>query len=418
MERIFDEGDVMKMNRKLLVPVAACIVLFTVGIALWPAKPAEKPRSPEPENPNLVEMPVEAQRNAGLSVVKAGASRIERQIKITGIVSPDRTRMAHISPIGQGLVEKIFVRLGDHVKKGQPLLRYDNIELGEMISEHLAAHSDLERAKAQQVVAKKSLERAQNLIKLEAISPRDYELRQAQEKQAEAEVIAREAQVSKSEEKLHRFGLTEEQVRQITQGGASHRTASDNLIRAPLAGIITRYDVAEGEVVGRQKELFTIVDPSDVWVLGDIYEKELGHVPEKGDCLVSVSAYPGVQFRGRIDYISDFLDPASRTAKLRCVVANDGRLKLEMFGEVIIPTRETDSVLSVPAAAVQEVNGEPVVFVPRDKTHFEKRPVKLGEKGESAVQVLEGLKAGDSVVAEGSFYLKTALLRESLGEQD
>lgn len=409
----------MKMNRTLKVLVAACALLVVLGISFWRSKPAERRHhAVENSTPNLVEMSPEAQQNAKLSVVEAAVGRISRRIKITGVVSPDEARVAHISPLGQGLVEKVFVRLGDHVSKGQPLLQYDNIELGEAIGEHLSAHSDLARARAQLAVAQSASARARSLIAVEAISPREYELRQSEEKQAEAEVAAREAQNAKAEENLHRFGLTEEQIDEVTRAGGAHRTASENTIRAPFAGIVTKYDVSEGEVVGREKELFTIVDTSDVWVLGDVYEKDLGSVPKKGDCLVTVSAYPATPFRGSIDYISDFLDPASRTAKLRCVVVNDGRLKLEMFTEVLIPTRETNSVLSVPAPAVQTVNGEPVVFVRKDRTHFEKRSVKLGDKSEAAVQILEGLKPGDPVVAEGSFYLKTALLRESLGEQD
>jgi cobalt-zinc-cadmium efflux system membrane fusion protein len=171
--------------------------------------------------------------------------------------------------------------------------------------------------------------------------------------------------------------------------------------------------------VAREKELFTLVDTSSVWVLGDIYEKDLGRTPGQGDCLVTVSSYPNERFRGRITYLSDFLDPSSRTAKLRCVVPNkEGRLKLEMFADVFIPTTSATSAVVVPGAAVQDIEGKPVVFVQRDATHFEKREVTLGERGDQETQILAGVRPGEKVVTVGSFYLKSASMREQIGGEE
>lgn len=403
---------------KWIVIVALVVLLGVAGLWLWSGKPKhDASKKEELADPNVVEISVEAQKNAQLTAIRASKVHLNRELRITGVVAPDETRVAHIMPLGQGIVEQVFVRLGDRVRGGQPLLRYDNIELGDLIGEHLSAHGNLERAKAQERVSAQALQRADNLIRVEAISPREQELRKAEYEQAKADVASREAELSKLEEKLHRYGMTEDQIQKLVTG-SEHRTASDNLIRAPFDGIVTKYDVAQGELVGHDKEIFTLVNPSDVWVLGDVYEKDLGVVPARGECLVTVSAYPGVQFRGTIGYLSDFLDPNSRTAKLRCVVRNDGRLKLDMFGQISIPARDTDPVLAVPSVAVQDVNGEKLVFIVKDETHFEKRPVKLGRTGESEVQVLEGLREGERVVSEGSYYLKTTLLRESVGEQD
>jgi cobalt-zinc-cadmium efflux system membrane fusion protein len=340
-------------------------------------------------------------------------------IKATGVVSPDETRVAHIYPLAQGIAEKPYVRLGDHVQAGQPLLLYDNIELGETVGEHLSLHGEVDKEKAQLQVARKSVERANTLIAVEAISPRDFELRKAEELQAEAGVQSKEAELARSEEKLHRFGLTEDQVQRLRVSGEGHRTASHNTLHAPFAGIITKYDVSQGESVARDKELFTLVDTSSVWVLGDIYEKDLGRVPGRGDCLVTVSSYPDERFHGQITYLSDFLDPNSRTAKLRCVVPNkDGRLKLEMFADVFIPTTSGAAAAVVPGAALQDIEGKPVVFVQRDATHFEKREVTLGERGEQETQILSGVRPGEKVVTAGSFYLKSAVMREQIGGED
>lgn len=407
------------MRKRYFIAALLLIGVIVALIFMLRGKPATLAKDTKPDDPNVVELNPEAQKNASLTLASVREQKIEEMIKATGVVSPDETRLAHIFPLAQGIAERPYVRLGDHVQAGQPLLLYDNIELGETVGEHLSLHGEVDREKAQLEVARKSVERANTLIAVEAISPRDYELRKAEELQAQAAVQSKEAELARSEEKLHRFGLTEEQVQRLRVSGEGHRTASHNILRAPFAGIITKYDVSQGESVAREKELFTLVDASSVWVLGDVYEKDLGRIPGHGDCLVTVSSYPNERFRGQITYLSDFLDPNSRTAKLRCVVPNkDGRLKLEMFADVLIPTKSATAAAVVPGAAVQDIDGKPVVFVQRDATHFEKREVTLGERGDQEAQILNGVRPGETVVTAGSFYLKSALMREQIGGED
>lgn len=405
-------------RRKVIVGAAAVIAVL---VAFFVLRDGETRGGGDEEHvdPNMVELGIVAQRNISLTAEEVREERIRQPIKATGVVAPDEKRVAHILPLAQGVVEQVFVQLGDRVTKGHPLLQYDNIELGELIGEHLSLQGQVEREKAQLQVAKRSVERANALIQVEAISPREYELRRAEEQQAQAAVASKQADLAKVEEKLHRFGLSEEQVQDLRSGHGEHRTASHNTLRAPFAGVITRYDVSQGELVTREKELFTIVDTSSVWVLADVYEKDISLVPRTGECLVSVPSYPEERFNGEVAYVSDFLDPSSRTAKVRCVVANrDGRLKLEMFADVFLPTTRTAPVVTIPATAVQEVHGEAVVFVQKDATHFERRTVKLGQRGGERVQALEGVQKGERVVANGSFHLKSALLREQIGEEE
>ncbi|MBI2683518.1 MAG: efflux RND transporter periplasmic adaptor subunit [Acidobacteriales bacterium] len=406
------------MNKRALFVGIATVLIFAVATFVWKHTPAQKTQVAETSDPNMVELTPELQQTGDIKTEAVVEQQITKRVKITGSVSPDETKLAHIAPLGQGLVEEVYVRLGDRVRKGQPLLQYDNIELGELISEHLTAHSELERARAQAQVAVKALDRANNLIGVEAISPRDFELRKAEQQSALADIASKQAQLARVEEKLHRFGLSEQQVSDITKNEGGHRTASETILRAPFDGIVIKYDVGKGELVGQNKELFTIADTANVWVQGDVYEKDLGSIPSTGDCIVNVSSYADVPFRGKITYLGDFLDPNSRTAKLRCVVPNnDGRLKLEMFADMVIPTKSSTTVLMVPKSAIQEVNGDSVVFVRKDATHFEKRSVKLGGKGDNDFHVISGLRVGEQVVTQGSFYLKTAIMRGSIGEE-
>ncbi len=150
-----------------------------------------------------------------------------------------------------------------------------------------------------------------------------------------------------------------------------------------------------------------------------MYEKDIGQVKAGGQCRVTVAAYPEEVFAGRVTYVSDFLDPNSRTAKLRCVVLNpDGRLKLEMFATVAIPSVGAATAVAVPVSALQQIGDETVVFVQRDATHFEKRALTIGERGEDWIEVRAGLQQGETVVAKGSFQLKSILQRELIGGEE
>lgn len=409
--------------------VALALVLITgVGLgALVPRMLAGRAAAEKQEGgakranlpPGVVEIDETAQRNAGVQVAAAVSRTLPTLIEVTGVVAPEESRVAHIRPLARGLIEDVAVSLGSRVEAGQTLITFDNIELGELIGTYLSEKAALQQTQSELDVKSKSLDRAQELIKLEAIAQQTLELRRAEMQNAEAAMTSQRARVSKVEEQIHRFGLTDPDLAKLTpeEGRSLHRTASHSVIRAPFAGVITKYDVAKGEVVQPDHELFTLTNLSTVWVLADVYEKDLGRIARDTDVTVKVEAYPDRSFMGRLTFIADLIDPKTRTAKVRCVVTNgDGALKLDMFARIAIPTNEPRQSVVVPHVAVQHVDNQPVVFVRRTATQFERRDVRLGSTSGDLVEIAEGLKPGETVVAAGSFYFKTALLRERIGE--
>lgn len=372
-----------------------------------------------PAQDGIVQVPVDAQTSAGFQTAIAARRDVSRTLEAPGVVRPAQNRIAHIRPLARGIIEDIDIQLGDHVRAGDELLEYDNIELGELTGEYSDTLAGLERLEARRNVTERALARAQSLLEIEAISRSEFELRQAEQEQALADIRGQEAMLLQIEEKLHRFGLSEEQVEQLRSGDArSHRTASHSALFAPFDGIVTHFDASVGEVTDRERELFTIVDTSTVWVLADVYEKDLGLVAEGREVIVTVPSYPGQAFPGTIEYVADFLDPASRTAKVRCAVDNrEGLLKLEMFGTVRIPVPLVSDAVAVPGAAIQEVQGDPVVFVPVGAEGFQMRPVRVGARGDAWVAILDGLEAGERVVTRGSFQLKSTVLRGSISAE-
>jgi cobalt-zinc-cadmium efflux system membrane fusion protein len=243
------------------------------------------------------------------------------------------------------------------------------------------------------------------------------ELREAEYKKAQAGINRQQAEISKVHEKLHRYGLSDEEIEKMEIGGNStdHRTASHKTLKAPFSGVIIGYDVAEGELVGADSELLTLVDVSSVWVLADVYEKDLGLIQTGQTVDVLTAAYPDRVFRGDLTYISDLLERETRTARVRCIVPNpDGALKLEMFVTVKIPSTRRTLAVAVPESAVQNVEGQNVIFIEEGTGQFHKQVVTTGLNADGWIAI-DGLAEGTPVVTQGSFYLKSALQRETIG---
>jgi len=409
----------------LVVGVLAGALLYS----WWTGRPAKtnisptaENRSPEENSSGGVTLSESAQRNGGVKVEAARWRNMASVLTATGVIGPDQSRVAHMRVLGRGLVEKVHVQLGDRVVAGDPLVEYDNVELGLLIGEYLSAKADLDRALTDLEVKRTILARSERMLEVGATARTTHDIRTAEFRDAQAKVTSARALVTKVEEQIHRFGLTDEDLEKLSgteKEGGLHRTESHSTLRAPFAGIITSYNVAAGERVDPSDSLMTITDISTVWVLADVYERDLGQVKVGRAVRVRVASYPGETFHGRITYIGDVIEPETRTAKVRCVVANQNfKLKLEMFASIEIPAGEARKTLAVPAAAIQQVEGRPVVFVERSPSKFEKRIVETGVEDRGWIEIRSGLQPGERVVTQGSFYLKAALLRELIGGEE
>lgn len=366
-----------------------------------------------------VEVPEEAQRNAGVKTAAVENRTLPATLNVTGTIGPDEARVAHIRPLAQGVIRQVSVSLGTRVSAGQALVTLDNVELGNVVGEYRAELAALRQAQTNLEVRRTALRRAEELIKIEAIAQQTLDERRAEVRNAEASVASAEARAAKFEEQVRRFGAGDAQLTALRSGAALPNTPlSQAVLRAPFAGVVTQLDAAVGEQVDASRELFTIADISTVWVLADVYEQDLARITTKGDVAVKVDAYPNRTFTGRVAYVSDLIEPSTRTAKVRVVVTNrEGALKLDMFARIAIPTTDERDTLVVPLDAVQRVDNQPVVFVRESPSRFKRRDVSVGASARDVVEVLSGLQKDDVIVTAGSFYLKTALLRERIGDE-
>jgi len=413
-------------SRSAPAPVTALLALGLLGCGNQAATglvddpAAHASSTDDSSNPEVAELTSEQIEKGGIRIEESRKVELQQTLETTGTVTPDESRVAHIRPLAQGVIEKVYVRRGDRVKAGQPLILYDNIELGEVIGQFLSERSQLDKFLADQEVAEKFWQRGVELLEAQAIARKEVELREAQYKDAQAMVESRRSEIARTEEKLHRFGLSEEEIRALDRKESSshHRTASHNTLRAPFPGVIIGYNVAEGELVEPSREVLTVADVGTVWVLADVYEKDLGRIGEGREVEIVSESYPDRVFRGRLTYISDVLEKETRTVQVRCVVPNPGSLlKLEMFVTVRIPTVEDRSAIAVPEEAVQNIDGRDVVFVAEKPGRFRMTPVTTGLRSGGWIEVT-GLEIGAAVVCNGSFYLKTALKRSEIQSED
>lgn len=370
------------------------------------------------DDSGIVHIPHDLQSANGLEIRRAEVRPFESPLHVTGTVSADQTRVARIRPLARGVVDQVFVQLGDRVNQGEPLLSYDNIDLGLAIGEFRAANADLRSTRTNLEVSETILARSREMLEVEAVARTEHDVVEAEFRSAQAQVDSARALVAKFEEQLHRFGLTEEDLNKLTQGEDPdyHRTVSHATLRTPSSGIVTAYDVGQGEVIDPSSELLTVTDISVVWVLAGVSERDLSAVRVGKPVSIQVSTYPGESFRGRITHTGDMVEQESRTARVRCVVRNpDGRLKLGMFATVDIPSGHTYDALAVPSEAVQNIHGRPVVFVRRSATEFELRQVETRLESEGWVELLSGVNAGDAVVSAGSALAKAEALHDEPG---
>jgi cobalt-zinc-cadmium efflux system membrane fusion protein len=355
-----------------------------------------------------ISLGAEAQKHIGLKVAPAAMVQLTEYLRATGTVQPIDGKVGHVRPFAKGRVQEVLVKVGDRVQSGQALAVFDNIEAGEVVAQYESARAELQRIRIQEAASRKQLERTRRLAEIGAGAQRELEAAETEHRALLEGIKAQESAVEGLAARLRRFGMSD---------SAPGKT-SITTIRAPFLGVVTLAEVSPGEVVDAGMELFSIADIREVWVQAEVYEKDLGRIHVGQLASISVDTYQE-KFSGRVAYISDILDPQTRTAKVRCVVPNKQLLlKLDMFASVDVPTTFSRKAIAVPASAIQEMEGGNVVFVRKADERFEAREVKTGNTVEGQTEITSGLAEGEPIVVQGSFHLKSIVLGESLGEEE
>jgi membrane fusion protein, heavy metal efflux system len=230
-------------------------------------------------------------------------------------------------------------------------------------------------------------------------------------------MISLRAEKREARDRLQLYGMSDENIRRL----AREQTIQSHVpIVAPFDGRVIARNLTKGEVVETTEKLFVVADLSEVWVLANIPEKDIPYIRSGGSSPdqsveVLVNAYPKEVFHGKITYVGDVLDVATRTMNLRLELPNlDRKLKPEMYATIRVYSEPEKGVLILPEMSVQRERDRTFVFVQRDPQSFEARDVKLGDSNGEVVKVIDGLREHESVVTKGAFVLKSELLGEQV----
>ncbi|MEO6744572.1 MAG: efflux RND transporter periplasmic adaptor subunit [Caldimonas sp.] len=339
----------------------------------------------------------EAER-AGIKVEAIKVQALGETLTVTATIRADQDKLARVAPRTEGRITSATAKLGDPVRAGQALATLDSVNVGEAHAAWVLAQSELRIAEA-------DFTRAEALNAEEIIPRKDFLRAQSDREKALAAVRA-------ARDRVRLFGGTP---------GATGAKAAGFTVTAPFAGTVIQKKATLGDLAGPTEPMFTIADLSRVWVLADLPEAALAKVRVGANAKVTVQAYSGEVFDGRIGHIGAALEKETRTVAARIEVPNkDGRLKPEMFATALIEVTgqgegASREVISVPDPAIVLMQGQPTVFV-FEQGAYDMRVVEPGDRAGGRTVIKAGIKAGEQVVTAGAYALKARKLKSQLGQ--
>jgi RND family efflux transporter MFP subunit len=415
-------------------------------------------------------------KNAGITMETVGEqlSSESTETSATGTVEPNEYKQTPAVTLAGGVVRRVVPQLGDYVSAGQTVAVVFSNEFAEAQSRYIAlateaanarrnyersqrlatinapGRAEVEEAAKQRKAAEAALfearnryERTTKLLRIGAASREELEQDNTKLRTAEAEVEqarlreqratqllpisnevrtaseealnklqSAESDLSATRQKLLLYGMPAARINALR---STSQITSELAVPSPASGNVTARSANVGEVVDANKELLRVTDLSAVWVIAQVYENDLARMRTGTGASITSDAFPNRLFRGQVTYVDPQLDETTRTGKVRIEVANpDRELKIGMYVRVAFGSlgNMERTVPVVPKDAVQNINGQQIVFVPTpDPNVFELRSIRTGAEKDGRSQVIEGLQVGDRVVVNGSFALRAEFLK-------
>jgi len=389
-----------------IVGVVAALLIFRSGKS---GKPVPAPRSisfaetpsqaPTSADQKLSLTPEQLQR-AGLKIETVGerpSAEATTQMT-TGIVQANTYKETPVISLVGGIVRTVKGELGQNVRRGQQVAVVFSNELADTQAKYLTAVASLDEHHRHHM-------RTEKLVEIGAASRQDLEMAASAYREAESNV-------ANLRQKLLLLGLSQQRISALN---SISQINSEVAVPSPSNGTITSRTVNPGEVIEANKELMRVTDLSTIWVVGQVYEKDLALIHVGSGANITSETYPNRTFRGRVSYVDPKIDQATRTAQVRIELANPGQMfKIGMYVNVAFATlgAAEKTMPVVPKDAVQSIGNQQFVFIATNKANeFILRPVRLGSESNGLYPVMEGVNVGDRIVTQGSFLLRAEWLK-------
>jgi cobalt-zinc-cadmium efflux system membrane fusion protein len=385
--------------------IAVLYPLLLVSVACGgQAKPPQ--RAPEEsteaketheEEANAIHLSEDMIRDLRISTAQVAERVGAQEVSVLGQIAPDQARYAEVAPPTSGQLVRVLVEQNAQVGQGAPLAELRSTELGR-------ARAGLISAEARRELAEQTLERKRSLASERIVATREVQ-------EAEAAFRAAAAEVRAASANLRALGIAEH------EGDAD---TSLFLVRSPISGRVIERRTVLGQHADTDAPLFIVADLSRVWLIAQVFERDAVNIQAGGVAHVTMAALPGREIDGRVAQVAHQVDPGSRTVPVRIELPNpDGVLRPGMSANARVEVAgATQRILTVPAAALQRVGQQWLAFLPETAQEFKMRPVGRGRDLGNDVEVVSGLKAGETVVVEGAFLLKAEAEKRSAGDAE
>ena len=397
------------LSNRSLIHALVITLLLNVVANQGCNRSANAPSNPASATPSAMSVAESAQSHA-IELEIVAPQSIAGTIVATGKILVPEDRMANIGPVHEGRLVRLYAGQGAIVRKGQKLADLESADIDQAEADYLKALADYDNARrtsaAEVKFAQATYDRTKMLYEktitagknLQA-AEHDLELAKAA---AASTVAGTRAALRSARRHLLILGLKDSDIDALASKSSLAAVFS---LTSPISGIVIERNGTIGATVASDANVFKIIDISRVWIDANVFEKDLERVRRGQEVKVSVPAFPGSTFSGRVILVSSVVDPETRSVKVRTEVPNpDGRLKPDMFANVQIITDLHRTAISIPQSAVLDDGGKKVVFL-SEGSGYKKRLVIEGIQGNGRVEIIDGLQAGDKVVVKGNYLL-------------
>jgi membrane fusion protein, heavy metal efflux system len=373
--------------------VAALVVAF-LQMACGPAKAPETNSQGQAQPVNASLFTVSEEQLPHLRIGPVQSKTWQINVETTGTVDWDSDHTTQAITQVSGPITRIVVDFGSHVRQGDPLLYVASPDITNAIATY-------KKARDQQELARKALDREKDLLAHGAAALKDVESTETDYNDATTDV-------QNSLQALKIFAIT---AQELDNAERQAMPISPQLaVRAPITGTVVQKLVTPGQLIQAGSTIcFVLSDTSTVWVQGHIFDRDLPLV-RVGDAVEETNSSLAQTFHGKVSYVGAMVDPDTRTTPVRIVTRNHGDLlKKDMYVEAVIHTKTDKNVLTIPVSAVlHDTENEPFVYVEVQPRKFARRAVTVGAQQSDKVEIRSGLKEGEEVVSEGSVFLQFA----------
>ena len=381
----------MKMGQDRMRQMVALTALSSIMLALAGCIGSESGSKNHTNNANTAELfTIPSDQMAHVQVLTVQPTTLTRTLRLTGAVAYNSFHTTPVITQVSGPVSRIVVVPGQHVERGEAMLYVASPDYSQLRTNYL-------KAKDAYVLAQKAYSRAQDLYQHHALAEQNLEQAESAETQALGDLTAAEAA-------LRVLGITNPDA--LVKAPPSFEA----LVKSPISGEVVEQDIAVGQLLqAGVTQCFILSDTSTVWVLVNVYQKDLPFVRAGDPVTIQTEAYPDV-FHGRISYVAASLDPNTRTLQARIETSNPGlKLKKDMYVVASVDAGSIQNAIAVPDSAVlRDSENQPFVYVEQSGNQFGRRSVTIGDSLKGQTQIISGLSPGDRVIGDGSLFLQFA----------